>query len=157
MPSKAKSWSERQDAVRSILASKVVRSQMELLKRLQSCGFRVTQSSVSRDLQELGAVKIAGRYVTREALAQGAPSKGGLEEVAGSIRKVCPAGPNILVVLTPPGRASTVALTIDEARWPEIVGTVAGDDTLFIATSGRREQARVATRLDALTKESPHA
>ena len=58
------------------------------------------------------------------------------------------------MVLTLPGRASTVALVIDEARWPEIVGTVAGDDTLFIATAGRREQAKVSRGLEALVKET---
>lgn len=117
----------------------------------------MAQSSVSRDLQELGAVKIDGRYVTREALSRGVPPAGGLEETAPSLRTIDPAGPNILVVVTLPGRASTVALTIDEGRWPEIVGTVAGDDTLFIATAGRRRQAKVAARLEALVKEVPQA
>jgi transcriptional regulator of arginine metabolism len=160
MPSKGESWSERQDAVRRILADEGVRNQTELLKRLQKRGFRVTQSSVSRDLQELGAVKVGGRYVARETLAGRVPARGGLEEIAGSILQVRPAGPNILVVLTPPGRASTVALILDGAEWSEIVGTVAGDDTLFVATTGHREQAKVAARLEALTgraQKSPTA
>lgn len=64
-----------------------------------------------------------------------------------AIQEVQPAGPNVLVVRTPPGSASAVGLAIDAAHWPDVVGTVAGDDTLFVATANRTGQSRVAARL----------
>ena len=66
------------------------------------------------------------------------------------------AGPHLLVVKTPPGIAPLVALDLDRENWPEVVGTVAGDDTFFVATAGRRQQARVEARLGALAKAERH-
>jgi len=152
MPSRNDSWAERQQAIREILAGEAVHSQEELLERLCARGFEVTQPSVSRDLQEMHVAKIEGRYVIAEALLP-KPGRSELAEAAASILSVRPAGPNLLVVLTPPGRASVVSVAIDRAAWPEVVGTVAGDDTLFVATPGKKQQALVQTRLARAKKE----
>lgn len=141
---------ERREAIREIVARQAVRSQTELVRLLGRKGFTVTQSCVSRDLEELKVVKVDGRYVELTALAAAAPAGDELALAAPFVRAVRPAGPHLLVVLTPPGRAPAVALAIDHARWPEVVGTVAGDDTVMVATTGRREQARVVARLEQL-------
>ena len=157
MPSKIEVWSKRQAAIREILRTEVVRNQIELLTRLQAVGFRVTQSSVSRDLHELQAVKIGGRYALGESfLGATQPVPDELDEAAAAINNYRSAGPHLLVINTPPGRAAVVGLAIDRARWPEIVGTVAGDDTLFIATAGRYAQHKVNARLAALRKRINH-
>jgi transcriptional regulator of arginine metabolism len=165
VPRNGENWRERQDAIRAILDAEAVESQEQLVRRLRRRGFRVTQSSVSRDLAELGVAKVDGRYVAlarlAESVAPGGPGggaavapRGRLAEVAAFVDGVAAAGPHLLVVKTPPGAASPVGIAIDAARWPEVVGTVAGDDTLFIATPGRAAQARVEARLAQLTRRS---
>lgn len=160
MPTKNEAWSNRQAAIKKILATDLIKNQIELQKRLQACGFNVTQSSVSRDLQELRAIKVDGHYALEESLRNNGVGTVSLSdelgEVAASINEYRTAGPYLLVINTPPGRASVVGLAIDRADWPEIIGTVAGDDTLFIATAGRRAQEKVNARLAALRKRIYH-
>jgi transcriptional regulator of arginine metabolism len=153
MPTNPEGWQKRQAAIRDLLARAPVGSQTELLKKLARRGFRATQSSVSRDLREMHVAKADGRYVLPEALAaNGAPPAKPVQAFA-AIRAIKAAGPNLLVVQTPPGSASAVGLAIDAARWPDVVGTVAGDDTLLVATANRNDQAHVEARLWEL-KES---
>lgn len=154
MPTSSKDWQKRYEVIRGLLAKAPIRSQADLCRALRAKGFRVTQSSVSRDLAELHAVKADGRYVLTESLAEPASSAPTLQRAAGDIVSVLPAGPHLLVVKTPPGRASAVGLAIDSAQWPDIVGTVAGDDTLFIALSGRRNQANIQARLAEASKKA---
>lgn len=141
----------RRAAIERLLRAHPVASQGELKQRLAAEGFAVTQSSLSRDLAELGAVRAGGRYVLPDQLAAASHTPR-LKEVAGFILEVAAAGPYLLLVKTPAGLAASVALALDEARWPEVVGTVAGDDTFLVATTGRRHQARVAAGLEALRR-----
>jgi len=154
MPSRPETWSERYNAIRQILEAEVIRKQSDLINKLENRGFRVTQSSISRDLQELNAVKVDGRYILGETLARDAAKD--LAHVAVFIREVRTAGANLLVVTTLPGRASAVADAVDNARWPELVGTLAGDNTIFFATNDRREQSLVEARLSELIKGYAH-
>jgi transcriptional regulator of arginine metabolism len=148
MPTNPEIWQKRQEAIRDLLSGRPVASQTELLKKLAKRGFHATQSSVSRDLREMHVAKADGKYVLPEALAAGVEDTAQpAPETFGAIRDVQPAGPNVLVVHTPPGIASAIGLAIDTAHWPDVVGTVAGDDTLFVATQNRTSQARVAARL----------
>lgn len=147
-------WQERWAAIEGILGKEAVRNQTELLQRLKKLGFRVTQPSVSRDLQEMGVAKVGGRYVLAKTLSAEDRPATRLAEVAPFVAKVTAAGPHLLVVRTTTGTATSVALAIDGAGWPEVVGTVAGDDTLFIATTGRGHQVRVHARIASLAKES---
>ena len=130
--------------IREILSTERVRSQSDLVDLLGARGIAVNQSSVSRDLRELRVAKVGGAYRSREQWASADQETGDLEPDAFLVvRSVIPAGPNLLVVHTPVGLASRVALALDRASWPEVIGTIAGDDCIFIATPGRREQRRV--------------
>jgi len=147
VPSEVEIKEQRQRAIRTILRRTTVHRQDELVERLAERGIDATQSSVSRDLRELGVAKVGGRYVAPTA-AEG--ESDALLEAAHALRAARPAGPNLTVLLTLTGAAQTVALALDRAAWSEVVGTLAGDDTVFVATSGAREQTRVLHRLNAL-------
>ena len=156
MPNKAEGLQQRQAAIAELLHREEVHSQAELVELLTTQGYSVTQSSVSRDLQEIGAARVNGHYVTPDVLRGAEPAASELAEAAAFVKGVAPAGPHLLVVKTPPGIAALVALALDRASWPEVAGTLAGDDTFFVATAGRRQQARVAAKLAALVKEVVH-
>jgi transcriptional regulator of arginine metabolism len=150
MPTHPEVWQKRQAAIRELLAKAPIASQDELLRKLAARGFRATQSSVSRDLREMHVAKADGRYVLPEAIV----TNGAMPPKAGGaialVRGVKTAGPNIVLIQTSPGSASAVGLLIDGAHWPEVVGTVAGDDTLLVATENRSHQSRLLARLSAL-------
>lgn len=158
MPNKIENWSERHAAIRDILVSAPVHSQRELVTRLTRRGFAVTQSSVSRDLALMHAFKVDGRYVTAQTLNtpanESVPSE--TDPTLGDMQSITPAGPYLLVVRTPVGRAAPVAIALDQAQWPEIIGTIAGDDTVLIATNGRRSQSHLRARLTRLAAENHH-
>jgi transcriptional regulator of arginine metabolism len=122
----------RQQKILSLIRAGTIGTQGELAERLERAGFAATQSSVSRDLVELGVVKRRGRYVAPEAAA-GATARRGLVELAT-------AGESLVVARCEPGLASAVAVEIDGASITEIVGTLAGEDTVFIAVADRRAQ-----------------
>jgi transcriptional regulator of arginine metabolism len=151
MPTEAEIQDQRRRAILAILRRHPVRRQEELVVRLAERGFDVTQSSVSRDLRDLGIAKVGGRYRTP---APPAGVEEGLDAVAHYLRGVKPAGPHLTVVLTRVGAAQTVAIALDRAAWPEVVGTVAGDDTIFVATAGARDQGRLLHRLHHLLASS---
>jgi len=138
---------DRRDALRRIIRRGEVGRQAELVRLLKREGYAVTQSSVSRDLRDLGVAKVGDRYVLAEDAA--APVAD-LSEVAGFVQAVTPAGPNLTVVRTTIGSAQSVALAIDRARWPEVVGTLSGDDTVFIATATLRAQHTLLGRFRSL-------
>lgn len=129
---------QRQQRIRQLLVESAVGSQEELVQKLAAEGFSVTQSSLSRDLTEMGVAKVAGRYRLREA---------GVIEALGILQAVA-AGPNLLVLRTEVGAASLVAFQIDQLKLPQIAGTVAGDDTIFIATVSGEAQSAVAKALN---------
>jgi transcriptional regulator of arginine metabolism len=122
----------RREALKRIIRNGVVGRQAELVRLLKRAGYPVTQSSVSRDLRDLGVAKLGDRYVLAEDAA--APVAG-LAAVAAFVQDTVPAGPHLTVVRTAIGSAQSVAAAIDRARWPEVVGTISGDDTIFIATA----------------------
>ncbi len=126
---------QRQAAIREIVGAEAVSTQAEVARRLSERGFEVTQSSVSRDLAELGVEKRGGRYVL-------APS-GALPGLVG----VRTAGPYLVVLKTVVGAAPLLGVEIDQRGWDEVVGTVAGDDTIFLAVATPEDQARVVARL----------
>lgn len=134
----------RREALRGILRASPSRRQADLVRELKALGFVVTQSSVSRDLRELGVARIGDRYVLAEDASPGATPFGVL---AGFVREVLTAGPNLTVVKTTVGTAQSVAVAIDRDRWPEVVGTISGDDTIFIASDDQQAQQRLVLRL----------
>jgi len=136
---------ERREAILSILGKGIVHRQAELTRLLQKRGFAVTQSSVSRDLRELGVLKAGGRYLPPPS--ETAHAYGNLGGLAPFVRSVRAAGPSLTVLRTSTGAAQSVAVALDKAEWPEVVGTISGDDTIFIATADPRAQQRLLARL----------
>lgn len=134
----------RRETLRRIINGSPVRRQEDLVRLLGKAGYPATQSSVSRDLRELGVAKRGDRYV----LPDGAPVLDDFAAVARFVRGIRTAGPNLAVIRTTAGAAQSVAIVLDRADWPEAVGTLSGDDTIFVATAGAAAQRRLIARLN---------
>ena len=120
----------RQKKLLSLINARPFATQAELRDSLEAAGVPATQSSLSRDLEELGIVKHHGHYAQPRSAG---PAAQGLLSLDG-------AGDHLVVAKTEPGRASAVAVDIDGAAIKEIVGTLAGEDTIFIAVRDLKEQ-----------------
>ena len=132
---------DRHEVLLALIASESIGSQSALASRLHDEGFSVTQASVSRDLDELGVVKVKGRYSLR------AKSRG-LPEFGSVIFDT--AGPNLIVGRCLSGLASAITVSIDAEKLVEIVGTIAGDDTIFIAFKDEEARDRVLNWLKGM-------
>ena len=142
---------DRRQAIAELLQDQTIHRQAELVKLLRARGFDATQSSVSRDLRDLGAAKLRGGYSLPDR-STGSNARE-LTLVAEFVRDIRSAGPNLLVINTAIGAAQRVSLTLDRIQWPEVVGTLSGDDTIFVATTGAAQQRRLNARLrEALGK-----
>jgi len=141
----------RHEAILAILESARVTNQAELVERLGAQGISATQSSISRDLRDLGVAWIGGRYALPLGRGERDPA---FVEVAGFLRGWKCAGPHLTVVSTAIGMAQSVALALDRSGWPEVAGTVAGDDTFFVATASARDQHSLLRRLESFRKEA---
>jgi len=126
---------ERQKLIVDLVMSNRIASQEELSRLLSGYGYNVTQASISRDLEELRIGKIHGHYASSFA-------NGPVRREFGPIT-LRVAGSNLIVIKCDSGLASAAAVRIDAARIPGIIGTIAGDDTIFIAVAGAAEQAQV--------------
>jgi transcriptional regulator of arginine metabolism len=134
----------RHSAILRILRAAPVRKQDELVHRLREEGHEVTQSSISRDLRDLGVLKAGGRYLPPEDGNRSLDDFGTLRQF---VRGVATAGSALTVLRTTIGAAQSVAIAIDKAAWPEVVGTISGDDTIFIATDTAAAQVTLVARL----------
>ena len=121
---------ERQQTILSLIKAKPIGTQEDLRALLERAGVPATQSSVSRDLEELGVVKHHGHYTLPRT--NGTPARG--------LVSLDHAGDSLVIARTFPGLASAVAVEIDAAAIPEIVGTIAGEDTIFIAVRDAKSQ-----------------
>jgi len=142
-----------------LVSRRVVHSQTELAALLASEGIEVTQATLSRDLEELGAVKLRGVnggapvYVIPE---DGSPVRGvaggtsRLSRVLSELLVSADASGNLAVLRTPPGAAHFVASALDRAALPEVVGTVAGDDTILVVAREPLTGNQLAHRIEAL-------
>ena len=137
----------RRSMLAKIIREQSVGRQTELVAMLRKHGHVATQSSVSRDLRELGVAKMGDRYVLPETAI---PAKNDFSTLKQFVNARLTAGTNLTVLKTAVGSAQSVAVAIDTARWPEVIGTISGDDTIFIATAGAREQRQLADRLLAI-------
>jgi transcriptional regulator of arginine metabolism len=149
--------SRRQKAVAELIRAEPLGSQEEVTTRLRSQGFAVTQATVSRDLDQMGAVKVKRSGVMSYAL----PDQIGESDWAASrlarivsdwVQSVEAAG-NLLVLRTPPGSAHLVGLALDQAKLPEVAGTISGDDTLFVALRDGVVPGIMAERFRKLSQE----
>ncbi len=141
---------QRQRLIREIIGEGGVHTQEELVERLAARGAAVTQATVSRDLVELSAVRVpvAGQglvYALPESMGvvQIEAARRRLRLVLGEVSSDLGVASTILVFRTSPGMANMVAITLDACQYPEIVGTVAGDDTIFIALRDPADRAAV--------------
>lgn len=126
---------KRQEEILRIIAARRVATQQELAEELMRRGIQSTQSSVSRDIVEMELTKANGYYtVPQTALKPGGP-----------VEAIDPAGDNLIVVRTHIGQAQPAAIAIDNSKITEIIGTVAGDDTIFVAVKNRADQ-KIAIR-----------
>lgn len=135
----------RRAAILRIIGESTVRNQDELVKVLRKQGFDATQSSVSRDLRELGVAKAGDRYILP---AQDTPAPNNpFAAVARFVLEIKTAGTSLTVLKTTTGTAQSVAVAIDGIEWPEVIGTLSGDDTIFIATDEPKDQKKLRERL----------
>jgi transcriptional regulator of arginine metabolism len=162
--------SARQARIRDLIEAQHVTSQTQLAALLAEGGVEVTQATLSRDLEELGAVKLRGAdgapasYVLppenaplRPARATSAPAR--LTRMLGDLLTAAEGSANLAVLRTPPGAAQFLASAMDKVALPDVLGTIAGDDTLLVVARDPDGGPALAARLRALaergTAESP--
>ena len=145
MPNSTEDQSLRRDAIRELLLQGPARTQQFLVEALVDQGLDATQSSVSRDLREIGVIKTARGY---ELPATNEGNDKQMADIATLLRKISPAGPNLLVIRTAIGAAQRVALALDRSNWPEMVGNIGGDDTVFVATASSHAQKQLIARIE---------
>jgi transcriptional regulator of arginine metabolism len=136
--------SYRQGQILKLIRSRPVRTQDELARALRPVGIRATQVTLSRDLRDLGLVKTPDGYAQPAEVAPARPDLGTvLREFLLDVRLA----QNLLVLITPPAHASSVAESLDQAAWPEVTGTVAGDNTILVIAPTARKAASLREKL----------
>jgi transcriptional regulator of arginine metabolism len=145
MPAETEIREKRHAAILRILREQTVGRQTVLVELLRQQGIEATQSSVSRDLKQLGVTKLGQGYAP--------PDPGFTDDdrdqsrFGDFVRDIQTAGANLTVIKTAIGAAQRVAVYLDRTGWPEIIGTLSGDDTIFVATGSAAEQRRLVARL----------
>lgn len=134
---------QRQGAIRKIVKTGTVGTQGELRKALRGRGMEVDQSTLSRDLVELEIRKVRGRYEIVEQSGRPAPEPA----FGAAVVSYTTCGPHLIVLRTTTGAAQPLAVKIDATAEPAITATLAGDDTIFMATKNRRSQVVALRRL----------
>lgn len=143
----------RQRAMADLIRSNAVASQEELAERLSGLGFAVTQATISRDLEQIGAVKVRRAGQPSYSLPDRfhAPAGPQVASVLRDFARSIDTAANLVVIRTPPGSAHLVGVALDQSDLAEIVGTICGDDTIFVACRSAAKAAELATRLSAET------
>jgi transcriptional regulator of arginine metabolism len=134
----------RQEKIIELIRTKQIRTQTELADELKKQGVGVTQSCISRDIERLGIVKMNGCYAL--------PRVPRVAAGTGKILDMDTAGDNLIVLKTEVGQAPPIAIRIDQAKIAAIVGTVAGDDTIFVAVKDQDDQREAIRRIIELFK-----
>lgn len=148
----------RLSAIRQVIEREPVHSQEELRQRLVKMGFGVTQATLSRDIKELGLVKRAsdGAYqtATNSDMGSTATAAVALSRALGEFLLTVDAAQHLVVVKTGPGQAQLLALAIDRARLTDVVGTLAGDDTILVVCRDVRCAQSTRNTLEQLASEA---
>ena len=140
----------RQELILSLVRDRALRNQSELIGALAESGISMTQSTLSRELKALGIAKGPdGRGGYR--YTAGLSGDGLLSPLVAFVSTIERAN-NLIVVKTPPGNAQGVAHGLDEVAWPQVLGTIAGDDTILIICSSNSEGAEIEKRLRSITR-----
>jgi len=144
--------SSRQAKIRQIIEENDIETQEELATQLEKNGFTVTQATISRDIKEMMLVKVPnarGGYRYAYPSAQGhVVSRDRMRRALRDNVTEVKSGGNLAVLHTLPGTAQAVAFVIDNMKWPEVMGTVAGDDTIFVALTDPENAARFVARFN---------
>jgi transcriptional regulator of arginine metabolism len=142
----------RQGQILKLVRTQPVHTQDDLAKLLRSVGIEATQVTLSRDVRELRLVKTPEGY--RPVENKGARETGPhFELLAGEFLQDVKRAQNLVVLRTAPGHANSVAVALDNEEWPEVVGTIAGDDTILVITPDNTIAVNVYNRLLALIGE----
>jgi transcriptional regulator of arginine metabolism len=145
----------RQRAILSLIANRPVRSQDELAGLLAEQGYETTQATISRDIRELGLVKVPLRDGNGTHFKYVEPNAGPvftsrLHRIVAELVRSVDGSANMIVLRTSPGSAMMVASAIDEAAWPEIIGTIGGDDTVLTILKDAAQRPVVKQRFNDL-------
>lgn len=140
----------RQAQIQKLLRSRSVTTQQDLVRQLKSAGIRASQVTLSRDLRDLGVVKTPDGYKERNALQPAGAGGDTLQRVLGEFVRDIQAAGNLVVVKTLPGSAGTVAEALDIEPGLGIVGTIAGDNTIFAATNSPQDAKKTLRQLVAI-------
>ena len=146
---------QRQHRIARLLEEQVISSQVQLVELLATEGLNLTQATVSRDLEELGAVKVripGGQmaYAIPELIKDRVAPEDVLKKVLGEFLVEAAHSGNLVVLRTPPGSAHVVASALDRAGLPDVLGTVAGDDTVLVVCPAPDGGQKVSARLARL-------
>ena len=147
----------RHRAIRDLVGTRPIRTQQELAGALRERGFRTTQATMSRDVAELGLVKAArGGTQAYKLPARLVEAESSGEDRLRALLRDLPIEVRVagllVVVRTLPGSAHAIAAALDRARWPEVAGSIAGDDTVFVACADRQSLDRLHKRLQRLAQ-----
>jgi transcriptional regulator of arginine metabolism len=147
----------RQRAIRDLVDQRPIRTQQELAAALRERGFRATQATISRDVAELGLAKsrrgASHAYVLPPRLVEAETSgEDRLRRLLADLPLELREAGLLLVLKTLPGSAHPIAAALDRARWSEVKGSIAGDDTVFVAFADRRSLRLTRTRLQSLSE-----
>ena len=145
MPAEAELRQKRHEAILDIVRHQSVGRQTQLVALLRQKGIEATQSSVSRDLKQLGISKLDAGYAETEAVTVNDEQNFPL--LSDFVQGIKTAGGHLTVIQTSIGAAQRVAVFLDRSGWPEIVGTLSGDDTIFVATRNSVDQRRLLVKL----------
>ena len=138
----------RQRAIADLIRSGAPSSQDELVERLSKQGFMVTQATISRDLEQIGAVKVRRDGQLSYALPdEGREGTWRLGMLMREFVRSIDTAANLVVIKTPPGSAHLVGVALDNSDLPEIAGTICGDDTIFVACRSPNEAAALSAKL----------
>lgn len=145
----------RQRAILTLVSTRPIRSQEELGDLLDQQGFETTQATVSRDIKELGLVKVPIKDGTGHQFKYVLPSVGPtftsrLHRLVAELVLSVKSSMNQIILRTPPGSAMMVAAAIDEAQWPEIIGTLGGDDTILVIVQDPKDTPIIVQRFTDL-------
>lgn len=142
----------RHGQILRLVTGERIPDQETLRRRLAQQRLRVTQATLSRDLQEMKLVKTAEGYRPAAELPEETLSMPSLARALGEfLRDIRPAE-NLLVLKTPPGGAQALAAAVDGAKFPETAGTVAGDDTVLIVTPSKKARQSLQSKIESLVK-----
>jgi transcriptional regulator of arginine metabolism len=142
-------------AIMDVVEHEPVRSQEQLRQRLAARGFVVTQATLSRDIKELNLVKRSSDGAYQAAGSDGAAAPSSMATLRRALAEyLAGAEPvqQLIVLRTGPGQAQPLSLAIDRARLPEVVGTIAGDDTILVVCRDARHAQAVARKLDTMSR-----